>query len=315
MTRKVVPAGGLLTRPPFSTLFAINPKDREAVQKDMRANGFDESQALAVWNDGEGLVVVDGHTRLDVARELGLTSVPVFIHPFKDQLDAIEYAIHLQRDRRNWTNEEIVNAVKVYDEEYLKPEGGNNNPYGRSGRPDGITSSDLPVITGPSRSIVAEKTGLGEWTVSAARSVYRDPIAMAEVKSGVSISAAAERARQRKKAETAQSTNGHTSEPLPGAQTDWTKKAHQSRRDDEPWFKAMDHGAICQAICRRAASDIRLRLEMMAEQGLDLVSFMNEDSKENARVRAEWNRALDEARTVSRLIRRTIQAAKVDGDE
>jgi hypothetical protein len=51
----------------------------------------------------------------------------------------------------------------------------------------------------PSRAETAEITGLGEWTVAAARSVYDDPVALKEVEGGMSISAAAQRARERKR--------------------------------------------------------------------------------------------------------------------
>jgi protein gp37 len=69
-----------------------------------------------------------------VADELGIEDIPTIESYFENEDDALEYAIHNQRNRRNLTPAEILKCVEVLYQR--KQRGGNNNPYGRAGKPE-----------------------------------------------------------------------------------------------------------------------------------------------------------------------------------
>ncbi|MGQ9689194.1 MAG: hypothetical protein ACUVXF_10470 [Desulfobaccales bacterium] len=99
------------TADPFASLFAINPQDLDGVQEDMLKNGFDGSQPLTIW--AEQAVLIDGHTRLAAAKNLGLEEVPVYEKSFADEDAALAYGIHAQRNRRNLTAAAFLRCVKA----------------------------------------------------------------------------------------------------------------------------------------------------------------------------------------------------------
>jgi protein gp37 len=97
----------------------------------MLNNGFDPTCPIILgkgdWTDVS--VVIDGHTRLQVANNLKIE--PEFTTKwFESELAAIEYAIHRQLDRRNLNDAELLLTVpKIHQ---MKPRGGNNNPEGKN---------------------------------------------------------------------------------------------------------------------------------------------------------------------------------------
>ena len=105
---------GLKTREPFDTLFPIKKDTLAAIRQDMEANGFDPVFPIVVWE--EESVVVDGHTRFTAARELGLASVPVVKKSFESEDDAILYSFHIQRNRRNMADDDILKCLALLDD-------------------------------------------------------------------------------------------------------------------------------------------------------------------------------------------------------
>lgn len=63
----------------------------------MKKNGFDYSKPLDVL-DG---IVIDGNIRFKACHVTGITEISVFEHTFKNEEEALDYAIHNQRNRRN----------------------------------------------------------------------------------------------------------------------------------------------------------------------------------------------------------------------
>lgn len=102
----------LVTKSPFKDLFPVDGATLCAITESMTQDGFDASKPVDVW----GQVVIDGHTRLQAARAAGLSEVETWAHDFADETDALEYAIHNQRNRRNLTAAEIVRCVAALDE-------------------------------------------------------------------------------------------------------------------------------------------------------------------------------------------------------
>uniref|UniRef100_A0A7V4G8M6 DUF5131 family protein n=1 Tax=Desulfobacca acetoxidans TaxID=60893 RepID=A0A7V4G8M6_9BACT len=106
---------------PFTNLFPIAPAVLTRVQDDMQKHGYDISQPIILWAE-EG-VVVDGHTRLAAAKNLGLKEIPVHRKSFADEDEALAYAIHNQRHRRNLTDAEIIRCIEVLDRRKKQGEG------------------------------------------------------------------------------------------------------------------------------------------------------------------------------------------------
>ncbi len=105
---------GLKTREPFDTLFPVKADTLQAIRQDMEKNDFDPVFPIVVW--AEEMVVVDGHTRFSAALDLGLEQVPVVMKSFENQDDAILYSFHIQRNRRNMADEDILKCLVLLDD-------------------------------------------------------------------------------------------------------------------------------------------------------------------------------------------------------
>lgn len=98
---------------PFSIFFPINDDTLSAIRIDMKTNGFDHGFPLIVWK--EKSILVDGHTRLIAAKEMGVRQLPVLYKEFESEDDAVLYAFHIQRNRRNLTDDHIIRCLEVLD--------------------------------------------------------------------------------------------------------------------------------------------------------------------------------------------------------
>ncbi len=143
------------TRAPFEDLFPIKEEVVQAIRKHIENNGYDESSPIVIWKEGE--VVVDGHMRLRAARKANLEEIPVIKHSFKDEDEALDYALHNQRNRRNLTDAEIMRVVERLDERKNR------------GRPAKIASTDANF--GKSSHITAQKIGTSPRKVEKVRTI------------------------------------------------------------------------------------------------------------------------------------------------
>jgi hypothetical protein len=90
-------------------MFAIRVETLASIIASMKESGYDKSQPLVLWK-GKGMVV-DGHTRLQAAREAGITEIPTEEKEFASLEDAKLYAYRRQAERRNLTPAEILAAA------------------------------------------------------------------------------------------------------------------------------------------------------------------------------------------------------------
>jgi ParB family chromosome partitioning protein len=97
------------TDPGLAGMFTVKPETVASIVKSMGESGYDKSQPLVLWK-GKG-VVVDGHTRLQAAREAGISEIPVEEKDFASIEDAKLYAYRRQAERRNLTPAEILAAA------------------------------------------------------------------------------------------------------------------------------------------------------------------------------------------------------------
>jgi ParB family chromosome partitioning protein len=162
-TSKMMKVAKIKTKEPFRSLFKVSPDTLDKIEKSMLQHDFDFAFPLILWGD----VVIDGHTRLAAAMRAGIGSVPVEVKEFKTEKEALDYAIHNQRDRRNLSDAELLQFIELTDEVLTPQEAGKKE-----------------TKEGPTVKITAEKLGISTSKVAEARAVLKDEKATKAVKSG-----------------------------------------------------------------------------------------------------------------------------------
>jgi ParB family chromosome partitioning protein len=99
--------------PVISKVFTIQNKAIEDIARRIRENGYDKSQPLAIWKGKN--ILLDGHTRLEAAKKLGLEEVPATELEFESMEDALLYTFERQAVRRNLTPAEILAAAQILE--------------------------------------------------------------------------------------------------------------------------------------------------------------------------------------------------------
>ena len=103
----------LTVQNPFASIFPMGDETLASIRQDMEVNGFDPVFPIVVW-EGRN-IVVDGHTRFAAARALGLEEVPVVFKAFDNEDDAVLYSFHIQRNRRNMSDDDILRCLEWLD--------------------------------------------------------------------------------------------------------------------------------------------------------------------------------------------------------
>lgn len=129
----------------------------------MKKRGFDNSQPLLIWKERE--ILIDGHTRLKAAQEAGRNHVPVYEKSFESESEALEYTIHLQKDRRNLTDAELYACILELDKR--QPHGGDRQSD-KFKSPDGLLNHDNSTS---SRQRTAEVVGTSPTKVQKVRTI------------------------------------------------------------------------------------------------------------------------------------------------
>jgi hypothetical protein len=175
------------TKNPFNSLFSIDAKVLSDITESIKVNGYDSAFPVILWKD----VVVDGHTRLTSALANGLKEIPVLQKEFKDEQEALDYAIHNQRARRNLSEADLLHCIAAIDKPMTKVEAGSKG--GLSNPESKITKIE------PTHKVTAEVLGIGQSKVTDARVVLANVDAIKEVESGKkTISGAAKEIREKK---------------------------------------------------------------------------------------------------------------------
>jgi len=137
--------GDINTASPFKDLFPIEEEVVKNLYWDMQKNGFDPSAPIVLW-ESHNSIVIDGHMRLRAAKKAGLIQVPVVLKKFDTEEDALKYAVHCQRNRRNISDREIIHCIEALDKR--QPSGQRNDlaPSGaRLGKSATQTASMLGI--------------------------------------------------------------------------------------------------------------------------------------------------------------------------
>lgn len=186
----------------FSSLFQINNTILNSIKEDIEANGYDSSQPIVIWQ-GKNLLI-DGHTRIMAAQMAGLDDIPVSLKTFGSKDEALSYALHNQRDRRNISDSDLLKIISIIDKRKERKEG--NAARAASARK------------------TAKIVGMSARKVNRAKTVLSDKEATKEVMEGKkSINKAAEEVTERKKEEKKYtgSTFNETNENIDWARWSW----------------------------------------------------------------------------------------------
>jgi hypothetical protein len=260
------------THPTFESLFPIKPDLLEKIEQDMRDGRYDHSQPiiLATWEGQEEPICIDGHTRLKAAINVGIEEVPVYVHEFNTEQEALEKTIKLQRNRRNMTDVEIMACVKALDKK--KPRGGDR-------RSEAVRSKGqcCPIENGSSSSAqeTGDLLGISERKVRQARTVmdHADESTKEAVKQGdLSINQAYQKTQEKRKQTAAKLKKTNSQEPASDEVEEIEQVADEAKQSIgiAPVFLSLEHfGALHQlggSIEEHVASAIDLYLESLREQ-------------------------------------------------
>lgn len=146
------------TQKPFNSIFDIDDAVLQAIKENMEKQGYDEAFPIVLW----GNIVIDGHTRLEAARQAGIKDVPVIQYEFNSEQHALEYAIHNQRNRRNLTQAELLRCIEALDKKMTRAE---------AGAMKGKSIFTSKNASEPSHKKTAKKLGIGASTISNARTI------------------------------------------------------------------------------------------------------------------------------------------------
>lgn len=160
----LMPIDELNTVSPFKDLFPIRDSVLIDLAENMRTNGFDMAHPIIVWA-GEQATVVDGHSRLAVAKEINLDKVPVILKEFPSESEALKYAIKSQTIRRNLTAQELLKCLIELDKK--KPAGRPEKLASSEANSRGKSSESTAKLLGISRNKVEKLRTIKEYATDA----------------------------------------------------------------------------------------------------------------------------------------------------
>jgi len=157
------------TDPEISSIFSIQEKTLELIKTSMQT-GYDLSQPIVVWFCDDKYIVIDGHSRLRAASEVGIREIPAYVKEFPEgRQEAIQYTFARQAERRNLTDQEILNAVKLLPKKQVRD--GSGRSVERLSKELGVSASTLvhaKTVREKAEPEVLEKIKEGKTTINRA---------------------------------------------------------------------------------------------------------------------------------------------------
>ena len=174
---------------PFKAMFPINPLDLQAITDHMKQHGFDESQPVVVWKSTNQ--IVDGFTRIAAAITNNIEEIHVIEKDFVDEIAAIKYTVHLQRDRRNLTPAQFAQLLKTVDSRLTRGGDRKSEAFKKVNyKPlDDDEVEDAIPTNGDSAELTADILGVSPSTVKKTRKILDsdDPNTQQQLNAGASI--------------------------------------------------------------------------------------------------------------------------------
>lgn len=276
----------------FENLFPIDAHVLKQIEDDMRDGNYDFSQPviLANWKGQKEQVCIDGHTRLQAARNIGITEVPVWLHELDTEEEALERAIKLQSNRRNMTDREIATCIETLDKK--KPRGGDR----RSEEAKSKASSDaIEKTSSKSAKETADLLGISATKVERIRNVLSngDPDTIEAVKNGeISANKAYQKTRKNLKKTKTESTPTNAAKKAADEDQELEKTEECKRSPGyRPVFLSVEHfGALHQL----GGGSVEDHLDIAVERYLESFQEQHEhNSSESGEENEDDNKCLD----------------------
>lgn len=103
-------------RPVFQNMFPLSETKVNEIADDIKQNGYKDGHPIHVWNVDKNYVVVEGHTRIAAATKAGLKEIPVVVHYFTSEEEALIFAYKEQTQRRNLNEAEMLTTISKLSE-------------------------------------------------------------------------------------------------------------------------------------------------------------------------------------------------------
>jgi len=119
----------IVVDPEFSKIFRISDVIKDKVRQKIERFGYSNEEPVVLWK--EYGIIVDGHTRLEAAREAGLKEIPAVEKDFENKDEALLYTLERQSCRRNLSSAEILAAAEALSTAQTLPDDKKKNPNGQ----------------------------------------------------------------------------------------------------------------------------------------------------------------------------------------
>jgi hypothetical protein len=216
------------THESFKALFPIRPELLATIEEGMKTWEYDESQPIIVgtWEGQCEPVCIDGHTRLQAAKNTGITEVPVSEQAYTSEEAAIEHAIMLQCHRRNLSDAELLHFIDILDTRSV-PQRNENGKF--AGAPNGAA--------GKSAEATGKLLGISGRKVERSRTIidHGDSEIVGAVKNGeMSVNQGYEKTQKKRKAvkEAADTASDSSAEAHAPVEEETTVRSEDTRAED-----------------------------------------------------------------------------------
>lgn len=136
----------------------------EGLKAEIIADGIRDS--LVIWNPNNNYILVDGHNRLRIAKELNMMAVPVSYKVFKDKADAAAWIVSHQSARRNLTDWQKYKAAEVLQKIVREQAEANHRANGGDKVSEAaLENSPKPFEKINTRKETAKASGMSEWKI------------------------------------------------------------------------------------------------------------------------------------------------------
>jgi hypothetical protein len=159
----------------------------DSIKADIKKRGIDEPLRVL---EGSGRII-SGHLRLEVARQLGMKTVPVVVvAPFADYRSELEALIKSNTERRQLSKQELAHAFAVL-KSTPRAEGGTKGKRGGDGsnqhskKSKGGSSTTIARSEAKARDAAAATLGIGANEARALETVFLTPGVPKEVQDAV----------------------------------------------------------------------------------------------------------------------------------
>jgi ParB family chromosome partitioning protein len=257
-----VAINSLKTKNTFGSIFPRDEKMVDVIADHMKRNGYDASQPIIAWDRTEeegrnALYIVDGHTRKCAAAKAGISPVYVARVKFKNENEALQYAIHNQRDRRNMTDGDLLKCIQLVDNR--KPRGGDRKSEGAKSKAQHCAND-----SGKSAKETAKIVGVKQRQVEKVRTIldHADNKTKKDIEAGKKSVNKAYNEIQQKRSH--QKKGGGKKKSKKSAELEQFEKVPVDIEAEKAWLKVIES-------IRALRSNGGLKIDKLSQQTYDMV--------------------------------------------